>query len=117
VTVTIPDRTTWVSGFRTLWMLVMFDLPVGEKEERSDATRFRNFLLDLGFRRAQFSVYYRLITGRDAAEVMEKKIAAAVPGGGSVHILVITNKQYENIRVFTGGVRGSPEKIKQLVLF
>lgn len=113
----IPDRETWVSGYRAVWMLVMFDLPVMEKEERKAATGFRNFLLDQGFHMAQFSVYYRFLAGRDAAVAMEKRIAASVPEEGSVHVLTITDKQYENIRTFQGRRRGSPEKPDQLALF
>ena len=98
-------------------MLVMFDLPVGEREEKKAAAGFRNFLLDQGFHMAQFSIYYRLLTGRDSALSMEKKIAASVPGEGSVHILTITDKQYENIKTFQGRRRGSPNKPDQLTLF
>ena len=43
----IRDRDVWISGYRVMWMLVMFDLPVVEKEERKAATAFRNYLLEL----------------------------------------------------------------------
>lgn len=42
-----------------MWCLVMFDLPVLTKRQRSEATRFRHFLLDEGFWMAQYSVYVR----------------------------------------------------------
>lgn len=32
-----------------MWIVVMFDLPVIEREERKAATAFRNDLLDMGF--------------------------------------------------------------------
>ena len=32
-----------------MWCVVMFDLPVGTKKQRSEANRFRNHLFDLGF--------------------------------------------------------------------
>lgn len=41
-----------LTGYRLMWMLVMFDLPVLEPEERRAATQFRNQLLDLGFEMA-----------------------------------------------------------------
>ena len=37
-------------------VVVFFDLPVGAKEERRDATRFRHRLLDEGFIMKQWSV-------------------------------------------------------------
>ncbi|MEQ8508497.1 MAG: CRISPR-associated endonuclease Cas2 [Rhodospirillaceae bacterium] len=113
----IIDRQTWISGYRTLWMIVTFDLPVTEKIERKAATGFRNYLLDEGFGMAQFSVYYRLLDGKDAASSMERRIKQKVPPKGSVHILTITDKQYENIRIFEGKRSNAPEKPNQLVLF
>lgn len=34
---------------RIMWLFVFFDLPVGTKPERSEATRFRNFLKNDGY--------------------------------------------------------------------
>jgi CRISPR-associated protein Cas2 len=45
-----------VSEVRYMWVFVFFDLPVGSKEERRTATRFRNFLKDDGYMMQQFSV-------------------------------------------------------------
>ena len=95
----------------------MFDLPVTEKEDRKAATGFRNYLLDEGFRMAQFSVYYRMLDGKDAATAMENRIRVHVPESGSVHIVSITDKQYENIQIYEGKRRETPEKPSQLALF
>jgi CRISPR associated protein Cas2 len=51
-----------LSGYRLMWMVVMFDLPVVEKAERKAATAFRNDLLSMGFEMSQFSVYMRFCT-------------------------------------------------------
>ena len=53
-------RYSALSGYRMMWLYVMFDLPVGTKAERRAATRFRQSLLDDGFEMAQFSVYLRI---------------------------------------------------------
>ena len=37
-----------LSGYRIMWILVMFDLPTDTKPQRKAATDFRNFLLDEG---------------------------------------------------------------------
>ena len=95
----------------------MFDLPVVEKEDRKLATRFRKYLLDEGFCMAQYSVYYRMLNGRDAALAMERRIEKHIPPTGSVHILNITDKQYENLRVFESRSLKSAEKLDQLTLF
>ena len=98
-------------------MLVMFDLPVVEPEERRAATGFRNFLLDQGFAMAQFSVYYRLLNGYDAAKAMETKIESRLPPSGKVNTLLITDKQYERMRTFTGKRHDPPKKPSQFTLF
>ncbi len=44
-----------LSGYRIVWVFVLFDLPVGTKKERKAATKFRHSLLDLGFEMSQYS--------------------------------------------------------------
>lgn len=86
-----------LSGYRLMWMLVMFDLPVLEKAERKAATDFRNTLLDLGFEMSQFSVYVRFCTGPAQIDTYCKRVEAALPPGGKVNIIQFTDKQYERI--------------------
>jgi CRISPR-associated protein Cas2 len=108
----------FLSGYRMMWVMVLFDLPVGTKPERSRATGFRNLLLDHGFEMVQFSVYCRFCTGKEQAETYVKVISQAVPNGGKVNILFFTDKQYENSISFTGRSRaGGPKKPDQLALF
>jgi len=113
----LRDRDQWLSGYDILWMLVMFDLPVVEKPDRKAATKFRNFLLDQGFAMAQFSVYYRMVSGKDSGQTLQQKIQKNLPEYGSVQIVSITDKQYENIKLFKGKRRDSHEKQSQLLLF
>lgn len=99
-------------------MMVLFDLPVVEPEERKAATDFRNFLKDQGFEMAQFSVYVRYTSGKEAVESLTRKVEAALPEGGKVDILQFTDKQYENIVSFRGRTKGPPRKNpEQYVLF
>jgi len=95
----------------------MFDLPVVEKEDRKAATKFRDFLLDQGFAMAQFSVYYRMVSGKDRGEALQQKIQKNLPEYGSIQIVSITDKQYENIKTFKGRKRDLHEKQPQLLLF
>jgi len=113
----IRDQKYWLSGYNILWMLVMFDLPVVEKTDRKAATRFRNFLLDEGFAMAQYSVYYRMVSGKDSGQTMERRIRTNLPEFGSVQIVSITDKQYENIKSFKWKQRENTEKRQQLLLF
>lgn len=98
-----------LSGYRAMWLLVMFDLPVTQKDERKEAAEFRNYLLDLGFEMAQFSVYMRFFASAKQIETCCQRICAALPKGGKVNIMQFTDKQYEKIISFYGQVR-QPEK-------
>ncbi len=101
-----------------MWMMVLFDLPVTEPEERKAATGFRNFLLDQGFEMAQFSVYLRHTSGKEAVESMIRKVEMSLPSNGMVDILQFTDKQYETIISFRGREReATPKNPEQFVIF
>lgn len=86
-----------LSGYRIMWVLVMFDLPVLTKAERKHASGFRNFLLDEGFEMSQFSVYLRHTPSREKAQAIGKRIIKKVPPAGKVSILFFTDKQFADI--------------------
>jgi len=88
-----------------MWLYVMFDLPVGTKAERKAAAKFRKFLLDEGFEMAQFSVYLRFAVSKESAEAYISRVRSSLPSTGKVHIVVLTDKQYANARIFTGRKR------------
>lgn len=113
------ERYSKLSGYRIMWVWVLFDLPVGTSAERKRATRFRNDLLDLGFEMVQFSVYIRHAWSKEKAESFARQIGECVPEAGHVQVLFFTDKQYGQTRVFKGS---SPKcrptgKPRQLVLF
>ena len=83
-------------------LIVFFDLPVGTKTERRQATQFRNFLLKDGFYMVQFSVYARICNGVDSVETHERRIANNNPDSGSVRSLVVTERQYESMKIVLG---------------
>ena len=107
-----------LSGYRLMWVMVMFDLPVVDKDERKAATDFRNSLLDLGFEMAQFSVYMRFCSSEKQIDTYGKRVEAARPEGGKVNILQFTDKQYERIITFRGRAKQpANKKPDQFALF
>ena len=99
-----------LSAYRIMWIIVMFDLPVVEAEERKAATTFRNTLLDMGFEMMQFSVYMRFCASHKQMETYCKRVEAALPKGGKVNILCFTDKQYERIISYTGKTKQPAKK-------
>ncbi len=75
-------------------MLVFFDLPVVTRAERRAYAQFRRFLLNDGFDMLQFSVYGRILNGRDAESKHMERVIANLPPDGSVRALTVTEKQY-----------------------
>lgn len=107
-----------LSGYRLMWMLVTFDLPVDTREHRAAATKFRNFLLDLGFEMSQFSNYLRFCNGKEQFESYVGKIEAGLPRWGKVYVFQFTDRQYENIVRFSDQRRKAQRKNpEQLALF
>lgn len=109
---------SYLSGYRLMWIFVMFDLPVGAKKQMRDASRFREFLLDEGFEMSQFSVYARFCNGKDSFEAHLGRIERNLPERGEIHVLTFTDRQYENIIRFSSQRRKRPRKNPdQLALF
>ncbi|OIQ78856.1 CRISPR-associated endoribonuclease Cas2 [mine drainage metagenome] len=99
-----------LSGYRFMWIVVMFDLPVVEKAERKEATDFRNTLLDMGFEMSQFSVYMRFCSSQSKVDTYCTQVEKSLPVGGKVNILQFTDKQYERIITYRGKAKQPSNK-------
>src|SRR5690606_10848323 len=53
------DHFSRLTQYRSMWVLVLFDLPTETRKERKAAGMFRKKLLDDGFQMFQFSIYLR----------------------------------------------------------
>ncbi len=99
----------FISGYRCMWVVAMFDLPVDTKAARRAYAQFRKALLKDGFARLQFSVYARHCASEENADVHAQRVERALPEDGEVRILTITDKQFGRMRVFWGKRRKPPE--------
>jgi CRISPR-associated protein Cas2 len=108
----------FLSGYRCMWVVAMFDLPVDTQAARRAYARFRKSLLIDGFAMMQFSVYVRHCASEENAEVHCRRVQAALPDDGEVRVLTITDKQFERMRIFWGKKRKPPTPPpRQLELF
>jgi len=99
--------------YRTLWTMVLFDLPVLTKKDRKEYAKFRKALLKDGFELFQFSTYMRHSFSRENAEVHKKRVKFALPPKGKVGILTITDKQFGLMELFEGESRVESERPPQ----
>ena len=96
------DRFSRLNQYRSMWVLVFFDLPTETRAERKAAARFRKDLLDDGFGMFQFSIYIRFCPSRENAAVHIKRTQNQLPKKGKVAIMQITDKQFGMIELFHG---------------
>jgi len=100
-------------------ILVFFDLPVVEPEDRRIYTKFRKFLLNDGYDMLQFSVYCRIVAGEDGIDKHFKRLQQNLPPRGSIRFLQITDKQYGQMKFLVGLPKKREKKVNadQLLLF
>lgn len=98
-----------ISGYRCMWIVTMFDLPVDTTQARREYAQFRKMLLKDGFTQMQYSVYSRHCASQENADVHLRRIERNIPPDGEVRILTITDKQFERMRVFWGNMRKPTE--------
>ena len=107
-----------ITGYRCMWVVAMFDLPTDTKKARHDYAQFRKMLIKNGFSLMQYSVYARHCPSQENAEVHTGRIERNLPPDGEVRVLVITDKQFERMRIFWGKMRrGAEQAPSQLELF
>ena len=98
-----------LNKYRFMWIVAMFDLPTDTKTARRDYTRFRGHLLKDGFSQMQYSVYIRHCPSQENVDVHVGRIEGSLPPDGEVRVIVVTEKQFERMRVFWGKRRKAPE--------
>ncbi len=112
------DHYSRLNQYRSMWVLVFFDLPTETRKDRKVASRFRKNLLDDGFGMFQFSIYIRFCASRENAAVHIRRTKSNLPKHGKVCIMQITDKQFGMIELFHGQKELPPDKpSQQLELF
>ncbi len=107
-----------ISGYKTMWVICMFDLPVNSVKQQRAATKFRNFLIKNGMFMKQFSVYLKFFDSFEKAKSLANKISPQVPPFGRVTIIYLTDKQFGLTENFYGNaVAENEKKPLQLQLF
>lgn len=67
---------------------------------------------------SQFSVYLRWCVGKEQADARLRLLARQVPREGKVHVLMVTDRQFEGMAVFRGTQRDKGRRApEQLILF
>lgn len=94
-------------------LIVFFDLPMVSKTEIRIYNKFRKWLIENGYIMMQYSIYVKLFNNRDSAENHIVMLKRYIPKQGQVRIVMITEKQYENIKIIVGGI-SKQEKVSDI---
>ncbi len=89
-----------LNAYRTMWLMVLYDLPTLTKRQRNNANKFRQKLLENGFTMFQFSSYIRHVTSYEQSETQKRKIRSIIPPEGLIGVLEITDKQFERMELY-----------------
>ena len=98
-----------LSEYKGMWIVALFDLPVLTQQHRLAYTRFRKGLLRDGFTMLQYSVYARYCASEDASAPHHARIRNTLPDEGQVRVLMLTDRQFGKMAVFTGKNRKPTE--------
>lgn len=101
-----------------MWLFLFFDLPQVSLEEKQQAAKFRNYLLNDGYMMMQWSVYARVCNGDERVEVHQERVKEHLPPEGNVRVLKVTDKQYGAMKLLLGNKKPNERKgAEQLMLF
>lgn len=92
-----------------MWLLVFFDFPVADPEQRRSSAKFRKLLISKGLKRLQFSVYTRFCDSSRHAQSFIKCFCAALPPEGNVRFLTLPPEQFSQMQVFVNAHPVPPE--------
>ncbi|MBM3570495.1 MAG: CRISPR-associated endonuclease Cas2 [Alphaproteobacteria bacterium] len=89
-------------GWRQMWLMVFYDLPVLAHEQRKAATGFHDYLVEEGFERLHYSIYMRFCGSGEKLEAQEKRVERRLPKWGNVMALRLTDRQMASMKRWIG---------------
>lgn len=105
----MPRHKHALSGYKTMWLFAMYDLPVDKPELRREYAQFHKTLLQHGFTMLQYSVYVHYVRSEESEEIYRKKVHLSLPSHGQVRMISVTDRQFEKMAVYVGRKREKAE--------
>ena len=91
-------------------IILLFELPIVEKEDISYNQKFIKNLKKFGMYMLQYSVYTKALQNQSEFDRLLKKINKSIPKKGNIIIIKVTEKQYEDM-VYISGERNYYDSI------
>lgn len=109
-------RITERPGYKAMWSLAFYDLPVKTKDMKRAHSRWRKYLLSEGFVRLQLSVYGKHFPSQASSRACLRRLQTRLPCFGQVRLLTVTERQMEKMDVFMGEEKTAPESVPEQIL-
>ena len=89
-------------NYKFMRIIVMFDLHITTSTLMREYTQFRKYLIKNGFLMLQESVYCKMASNSNTAELIVSGIRRNKPNSGLVQVLRVTERQYSNMEYICG---------------
>lgn len=110
-----------MSAFRIMWVMLMFDLPTKTKKQKKRYHWFHDELEKEGYSMLQYSVYGKIFSSVESANLGKKRIKDFVKTNiknGNIRLLTFTDKQFASMDIIIGEKTIEEDhEPKQLLLF
>ncbi len=83
-------------------MFLFYDIPNSNKKESYKYTRFRKYILSIGFVMLQESVYVKTIKTKDKYFIIKRDLKLSAPKGADIRSLIVTQNIYDNMDLISG---------------
>lgn len=97
------------SLYKQVRVLILYDLPMTEIDDKKEYSKFRRDILKLGCYIVQFSVYAKVIKNEIYYKSFIDKLKKILPTKGEIRVIKVTEKQYEDM-MFLNGSKNNYEK-------
>ena len=92
----------YINLYKQMRLILIYDLPVTDEENRKIYSRFHRNIIRLGFYMLQYSVYSKVIRNDTSMKQYLYKLERVVPKVGNIVVLKITEKQYQDMIYLRG---------------
>lgn len=109
----------YINYYKQMRLILIYDLPTVEEEERKIYQKFNKDIKKMGFSMLQFSVYTKVLQNDTSYSQNIIRLNRIIPKKGSIIIFKVTEKQFQDMLYLTG-TKNKYESIvggRELVIF
>ncbi len=109
----------YINYYKQMRLILIYDLPTVEEEDRKISQRFSKDIKRLGFNMLQYSVYTKVLQNDTSYKQNIIRLNKIIPKKGSIIVFKVTEKQFQDMQYLTGTMNRYETIVggKELVIF